>query len=195
MSTSGWDAAYAAAPPPWDIGRPQPSIVRLADEGAFHGRILDAGCGSGENALELAARGLEVWGIDGARTAIERARAKAATRHLEATFAVADALNLAALDEGFDGVIDCGLFHTFEDADRARYVQSLASVVVSGGIVHLLCFSELEPWGGGPRRVTQAEIRSALRDGWRVERIEPERFETLLHRDGARAWLARVVRV
>jgi len=48
-----WDSVYApdAAPPPWDIGRPQPAFVRLADRGLLSGRLLDSGCGTGENVL------------------------------------------------------------------------------------------------------------------------------------------------
>ncbi|MDQ3927554.1 MAG: hypothetical protein M3328_00245, partial [Chloroflexota bacterium] len=29
------------SPPPWDIGRPQPAFLALADAGAFRGRVLD----------------------------------------------------------------------------------------------------------------------------------------------------------
>lgn len=55
-----WDAIYrSATPPPWDIGRPQPAFVRLADSGLLAGRVLDAGCGTGEHALLAAARASE----------------------------------------------------------------------------------------------------------------------------------------
>src|SRR5690349_12841758 len=75
-----WDASYQDGPAPWDIGRPQPAFVRLAAEGAFAGAVLDAGCGTGENALHVAARGLPVLGVDIAETAIAMAREKAAAR-------------------------------------------------------------------------------------------------------------------
>ena len=198
MSGAGspWDASYAGAPPPWDIGRPQPAVVRLADAGAFRGRVLDAGCGTGENALELASRGLMTWGIDGSRRAIDKARAKASRRANGAppSFLVADALELERLDLRFETVLDCGLFHTFDDRERARYVASLAAVVTGGGRLHLLCFSDFEPGEWGPRRVTRPEIEAAFVDGWRVEAIEPERFATRLSDDGAHAWLAIVER-
>jgi SAM-dependent methyltransferase len=56
---------------PWDVGEPQPAIVRVAAAGGFTGPVLDAGCGPGDNTLHLAALGLRVLGVDVAGTAIE----------------------------------------------------------------------------------------------------------------------------
>src|SRR5215471_2428474 len=81
-----WDASYRDGSPPWDIGQPQPAIVRLASEGAFTGPVLDAGCGTGENALHVASVGLQVLGFDVAETAVERARQKAKARGIDAEF-------------------------------------------------------------------------------------------------------------
>ncbi|MCI4360693.1 MAG: class I SAM-dependent methyltransferase, partial [Thermoplasmata archaeon] len=72
----GFNDAYLGQPP-WDIGGPQPEVVRLAEENEFSGDVLDIGCGTGENALELARRGMTVWGLDAAPRAIDRARVKA----------------------------------------------------------------------------------------------------------------------
>ena len=189
-----WDGAYRGPEPPWDIGRPQPIVVEIADGGGFRSPVLDAGCGTGENALFLVARGLEVVGLDAAPTAIERARAKATEREVSATFVAGDALELSRLGRTFASVLDCGLFHTFGDPDRKLYVASLASVVEPAGVVHLLCFSDREPWGGGPRRVTQDEIRESFARGWSVEAIEEARFATRVHDDGALAWHAAITR-
>ena len=119
----GFDALYAGRPP-WDIGRPQPAFVGLGDRDLLQGRVLDAGCGTGEHALMSAALGLEATGIDLAPTAIELAKRKAEDRGLEARFLVWDALQLPALGEQFDTVLDCGLFHVFDDAERAAFVTS-----------------------------------------------------------------------
>ena len=143
----------------------------------------------------IAERGMEVVGVDFAPAAVEVARRKAGERGLNVDFRVADALDLASLGRQFRTVIDSGVFHTFDDGDRRTYVESLTGVVAPGGVVHLLCFSELTPGDVGPRRVTQAELREAFASGWEVQRIEPERFE--VSRDfpvHPHAWLARVVR-
>jgi len=193
----GWDAVYAAdMPAPWDIGRPQPAFVRLADRGLLSGRVLDAGCGSGEQTLLAAARGADAMGVDISPRAIERARRKAAERGLAARFEVADALRLGGLGLTFDTVIDSGLFHVFDDADRARYVASLASVLRSGGHCYLMCFSDRQPGEWGPRRVRQDELRAAFSDGWDIASIEADTFEVNsgMPAPAVRAWLAAIRR-
>ena len=43
----------AGSRPPWSIDEPQPEIRALIDAGAFHGEVLDAGCGYGGTAFDL----------------------------------------------------------------------------------------------------------------------------------------------
>jgi 2-polyprenyl-3-methyl-5-hydroxy-6-metoxy-1,4-benzoquinol methylase len=192
-----WDDIYAGAHrPPWDIGRPQTAFVRLADQGMLSGRLLDAGCGTGENTLLAASSGADALGIDVAAPAIERARRNASERGVTATFQVADALALDQLGQLFDTVIDSGLFHVFDDDARARYVTSLSSVVHPGGLCYLMCFSDLQPGDWGPRRVRQDELRLAFEDKWDVMAITPDAFD-LNHSVGAttaQAWLATLRR-
>jgi SAM-dependent methyltransferase len=199
VTTPHWDERYeSAAPAPWDIGRPQPAFVRLADSGLLCGRVLDAGCGTGEQALLAAARGADAVGIDVSLRAIAQARGKAAERDLAVRFEVADALSLGQLGMTFDTVIDCGLFHNFDDDDRARYVASLASVLQRAGHCYLMCFGDRQPGGFGPRRVSQGELRTAFSDGWTITTITADAFD--LNARGpvpptAQAWLAAIRRI
>jgi SAM-dependent methyltransferase len=194
MSASRFAEAYRQTPP-WDIGRPQPAFACIAASGVVRGPVLDAGCGTGENGLAFAAAGFEVVGVDAVNAAVATARAKAEARGLAAEFLVHDALALGELGRRFGAVVDCGLFHTFDDGERRLYVASLAAVTAPGARVHVLCFSEHEHSEGGPRRVTQAELNEAFdRPPFRVRRIEPADMETNL--GGSRkAWLATAERV
>ena len=199
MTTPSWDDAYTGdAPPPWDIGRPQPVFVRLADRGLLTGRVLDAGCGTGEHTLLAAAHGADAVGVDESPAAIELARGKAAARGLQARFEVGDVLQLPGLDLIFDTVIDSGVFHVFDDASRARYVTSLAAVLRPGGRCYLTCFSDRQPGEFGPRRVSQDELRAAFADGWSMDSIEAVTFD-LNGSDHfpatAQAWLAAITRL
>ena len=180
--------------PPWDIGRAQPEVVRIAETGGFNGTVIDIGCGTGENALELSVRGSSVVGIDAAPRAIVKARAKALERNLPTEFLVADAFSLDRLGRQFDAALDCGLFHVFEDQERPSYVASLASVLKPGGVLHLLCFSERQLGDMGPRRVTQQELRQSFVDGWEVVEIVATAFVATLPGGEAQAWRATIAR-
>jgi SAM-dependent methyltransferase len=186
---SSFDVAYEGSPT-WDIGRPQPAVVTLEEEGRMLGSVLDVGCGTGENALYLASRGHEVVGVDLARRAIERAQTKAVERRIDASFRVWDALRVDELGRTFDTAIDVGLFHTLADRERTVYSRSLRAAVAEGGRCFVLCWSERNPWGVGPRRVTHMELLGSFGRGWRVDRIEDERLEGTLADGAAHAWLA-----
>lgn len=191
-----WDASYLEGPAPWDTGHPQPAILRLAAEGAFAGAVLDAGCGTGENALHVASLGLHVLGVDVAETALLIAREKAAARGLDAEFVVADALHLDRLGRVFETVLDCGLFHTFDSDERREYVASLASVIGSGGNLYLLCFSDIGP-DTGPHPISQEELRAAFKrsSGWSITSVSPDRIQTRFAAESAPAWLGKIGRV
>ena len=232
MTTPSWDAAYAeSTPPPWDLGRPQPAFVRLAEQGLLTGQVLDVGCGTGEQTLLAASSGADALGVDVSPLALEQARGKAAARGIpaaaggqigpaaaggqigpapqaarlapapqapfKARFEVADALSLGDLGLSFDTVIDSGLFHVFDDDNRARYVASLASVLRPGGHLYLMCFSDRQPGTLGPRRVSEDELRAAFGDGWTILAIQADTFAVnpgIFPATTAQAWLASITR-
>ena len=188
-----WDDVYLGSPP-WDIGRPQASIVALADAHKIAGRVLDVGCGTGEHALLAARHGCDAYGVDISPRAVGIAQGKAAERGLAVHFQVGDALHLDRLGRQFDVIIDSGVFHVFDDDERPRYIESLASVLRPGGTCFLMCFSDRQPGTWGPRRVSQAELREAFSDGFSIESIEPAVFEVALEPSHVQAWLAVIRR-
>jgi SAM-dependent methyltransferase len=194
ISDSEFDKAYTSGRPPWDIGQPQPAFVALAQSGRITGKVLDVGCGTGENALFLCQGGLDVLGLDLSSAAIAEARTKAQARGAIVRFVVGSALDLLSLEETFDTVIDSGLLHILSDADRARLAAGLHAVLRPGGYLHLLAFNEHATWPG-PRRLTQADIRTTFEQGWEVEAISISHFEVVDGSGGAEAWLAVIRRL
>jgi len=190
-----WEDAYKTTPP-WDIGRPQPAFIELVRARELKkGRVLDSGCGTGENALFLAANGFSAVGVDLSSRAIGTANAKAVERQLKVDFRLANALSLDFRDGYFDNVIDSGLFHTFTDDDRQSYVNEVARVLAPNGRYFMLCFSEKEPidWGG-PRRVTCGEIEATFFQLFNINYIRDEFFATRIHKNGGKAYLTSATR-
>ncbi|MGW4822721.1 class I SAM-dependent methyltransferase [Streptomyces sp. NPDC004227] len=199
--TSAWpqslDALYAARPP-WDIGRPQPALLDLAESGVFCGRVLDVGCGTGEHTLMAARLDLEATGVDLAATALAAAERNAQERGLAVRFLQYDVLDLAALGESFDTVLDSLVFHGFHGQDRARYVDGLRAVTAPGGQCFLLSFRDEPPnRSGRVHRVTPDEIRAAFADGWLIHAIDPVTIDSSLPAlaGGIRGWRTCLTRL
>lgn len=171
MSTVDWDERYATDDLPWDTGRPDPHLVALIEGGTIApGRALEVGCGTGTNALWLAARGFDVLGVDISPLAIAKANAKAKARaDSEAgrvRFAVLDFLTDAIESPPVDFVFDRGVLHVFDEAAaRAQFARQVCRVLATGGHWFSLAGST-----EGPER-DQGPPRRSARD--LVEAIEP----------------------
>jgi cyclopropane fatty-acyl-phospholipid synthase-like methyltransferase len=191
-----FEEAYLEGAPPWDIGRAQPELMRLLEARLIKGRVIDIGCGTGENAMSFAMTGLDVVGVDGSPEAIRQARDKARKRGVSIRFDVADVLDLGEHFKSFDTATDSGVFHVFADEDRPRYERSVRGVLRPGGHLFLLCFSERQPGDWGPRRVTQRELRETFTDGWHVDSIDAAHFATNLDEaQQVEAWFAAMTRL
>ena len=198
MSEGGHDFAemYAEGIPPWQIDRPQPEVIRLIEQGKFESPVLDLGCGTGDNTIELARHGLVVKGLDAVPEALERARKKTEQAGLKQSpeFILGDALRLAESRLKARTVLDCALFHTFSDEERGEYIRGLGAVLSPGGRLHILSFSELETRQPGPRRLSLSEITGSFGKGWRVEDSVRCRYWDRVRPDGAHAWRVSFVR-
>jgi len=170
--------------PPWDTGDAQPDLMALLDEHPAAGPVLDVGCGSGDLALALARRGLQVVGIDVVEAAIEQARAKAAALPPEVAplleFQVADALRPTTLGRRFGAVVDSGFFHVFESDQRDLLVDEIAATLLPGGRYYLLEFAIEFPMENTPLRVTEDELRTrfTVAKGWKIVMMRPAQFHS-----------------
>lgn len=188
---SGFDSSYYGKPP-WDIDRPQQAFIQISKEYSNLGSILDIGCGTGEHAIFFNLLGYDVTGIDASTKAIELAKEKATKNNIEIAFFVKDALYLTGFENKFNTIIDSGVFHIFSDADRRIYILNLLKVLKKDGLLFILCFSEWEPPGYGPRRITEQEIHKSFRNGWKIIDVEESIFETNFPENKSLAWLIKL---
>jgi ubiquinone/menaquinone biosynthesis C-methylase UbiE len=191
-----WDEAYKGTPP-WDVGHLQPAFQALIKGGEIKpGRVLDIGCGRGENAIMLAMSGFEVTGIDLIEDAISDAKAKAIERHVKVSFVAGDVLQMDRLfmEGEFDIVIDSGLFHVMTDEERPIFVRQVHRVLKAGGKYFMLCFSDKEPEGYGPRRVSKSEIERTFTPLFNIIYIKDAAFDSRLGPGSRKAYLLSAIR-
>ena len=203
---SNFAAMYRDGDTPWESGRPQPAIVALAEEfpERFGGRLLDVGCGLGTLSIYLAGLPSQrddgtVVAIDPVAHAVEMARTRAAEANKRIEFHIAGVESINQIGLPFDHVVDCLLYHVLGDEIRERYVKDLGQAVRASGYLTILVFSDAEPAGPGPRRITRNELETAMTQHFELEFIRPVRAELDDRRgeftpDGPHAWLAHYVR-
>ncbi len=171
---AGFTKIYEDGDAPWEIGKPQPPFIEVADQ--IKSPVLDCGCGTGNTSLFFAARGLKVTGIDFVVEAIKQAQSKSDERGLSAEFLVKDAMTLTNWDRQFASVIDSGLFHIYHDEELRHYVQGLAHVIIPGGRLFLFSFSD-KMESIGMNGVTKQELYEIFTNGWEIESLKLVRGE------------------
>jgi len=129
-------------------------------------RVLELNCGTGEDAVHLAARGVNVLATDASEAMLEIARKKIASRELQGQVDVQQ-VELGQLDVllGYAGKFD-GAFSSFGGlncvAEIAPVAQVLADLLKPGAHVVVCVMGPLVPWEW-VWFLTQGEWRKAFR--------------------------------
>jgi ubiquinone/menaquinone biosynthesis C-methylase UbiE len=185
---------------PWDIGRPQPELVKLFTQFPPAGPVLEVGCGAGDLAIYLAASGLSVKAIDFAVGAIEIGKTKARSLDPRVAdrleFMVADAFDLSKVGGHFASIMDSGFFHLFDSGARDRFVHEVKKVLKHKGRYYLLGFAIDSPIPNAPKQITETEIRSRFskEGGWHILAVHSSEFVTRSHRGNIPAVIACIER-
>lgn len=155
---------YSVGLTPWDHGMVPPELVELVS-GLQPGRALDVGCGTGTQALWLAAHGWDVTGIDVVGKAIAKARERAAEQGARATFLAVDAA-IDDLDLGapFQLIVDYGCLHSVPTSTREGIARTYARHAAPGAT--LIVFGFAPRRGPGPKGVGRDELEHRLGADW-----------------------------
>src|ERR1700735_159925 len=166
----------AMATPPWDTKAPKENVIAWQEGGWVHGRVLDIGCGLGDNAVYLAQQGFNVTGLDLSPTALITAERRSKDAGVTVKFAVTDSTKLEGYTDAFDTVVDSGMFHCLADDAKRSYAAAAHRATKPGATLLLSCFSDANPsdeeW---PRpAVSEQTLRDVLGGaGWDIESLEP----------------------
>jgi SAM-dependent methyltransferase len=123
---------------PWADGEPNPNLTEWLDRRAVHGgRALVVGCGLGDDAEELAARGYDVTAFDVAPSAIEWARTSHQDTRVD--YVVADLLHPPAeWTQAFDLVVEIYTVQVLRGEPRREALLALPGLVAPGGTLLLI---------------------------------------------------------
>lgn len=142
-----WNTFYEVVPAddvPWELGLPSYELTRAVTEGFMvaPSRILDVGCGLGTQAIYMAKNGFEVFGVDIATRAIEKAKKLAQFSQVKVSFKHADVLALPYGADSFDIIYDRGCFHHLKSREQEIYKHEISRVLTDGGTFLLVVFAQ-----------------------------------------------------
>jgi SAM-dependent methyltransferase len=173
-----WKDRYAEGNTPWDSGKPSTELIRILEAGKLKGKtVLEIGCGTGLNAIELARRGFQVTATDLVEQAIQVARDRARQANVTVNFRAADFLK-DNLGGPYDILFDRGVYHVLRQVDLKKFQEAVKRVTRSGSWWLSLAGNSKEPHDPGPPTVSEAEIRAELEPLFDIVELREFRFDT-----------------
>jgi SAM-dependent methyltransferase len=177
MDSEAWNRRYADREFVW-TSEPNRFLVAEA-AGLEAGRALDLACGEGRNAVWLAEHGWRVTGVDFSEVGLEKARALAAARGVQAEWVTADLRDYTPEPQAYDLVLV--FYLQVPAAERRPIVRAAASAVAPGGVFLLVAHDRrnLEHGHGGPQDPTVLYTASDVVGDLEGTSLEIERAETV----------------
>jgi len=154
---------------PWERDTVPTPLVELSAQYPSPGRALDIGCGTGRDAVYLAARGWTVTGVDGVPRALSAAKRRAGASNVDVNWVRGDVTRLQTLGigEGYELLVDRGCSHGLTDSEREQYAAGVAAVAAPGARLVMFAFQPRRR-GLGPRGVTRDQVTRDLGSAWEL---------------------------
>ncbi|OHB77781.1 MAG: methyltransferase type 11 [Planctomycetes bacterium RBG_16_55_9] len=172
---------YKSGDTPWDVGRADFNLIEVVTQRPVPScKVLDIGCGTGDNSIWLAQNRFQVTGTDTSQIALDKAREKASKAGVECNFLLADFLKNKIEGAPFGFVFDRGCFHSFDSQeDRSRFAQNVAAHLDESGLwLSLVGNADEHRQGPGPPQRTARDIVLAVEPYFEILSLTSGYFES-----------------
>ncbi len=178
---SRFETRYITGDLPWDVKRADSSLTNLVEDKTIpKGKVLEIGCGTGDNSIWLAQQNFEVTACDVSATAIKLATEKARNNNVDCRFIVADFLHDSISEGPFDFVFDRGCFHSFRtNKKRLKIARNVASHLNANGLwLSLIGSADAPPREIGPPMHSARNIADTVEKYFEIISLTKSHFET-----------------
>ncbi len=172
---------YKSEDIPWDVGRPDFNLIEVVTtKPILSCKVLDIGCGTGDNSIWLAQNRFHIIGTDTSDIALVKAKEKASRANVECHFMLVDFLQSKIEGAPFGFVFDRGCFHSFNSGnDRRRFAQNVATHLEEAGLwLTIVGNADEHRQGHGPPQRTAADIVLAVEPYFEVLSLTSSHFES-----------------
>ena len=181
---------YKSGNTPWDAGQPDFNLIEIVTKNPILScKVLDVGCGTGDNSIWLAQNRFQVIGTDISDIAIEKAKEKASKANVKCNFMLIDFLKNKIEGAPFGFVFDRGCLHSFSsEDDRRRFAQTASTHLEETGLwLTIVGNADEDRQGPGPPQRTAGDIALAVeRHGLNPSRCN--RLDLATSKNPPKAW-------
>jgi 2-polyprenyl-3-methyl-5-hydroxy-6-metoxy-1,4-benzoquinol methylase len=191
MIEEGYKKRYEAGDTPWDIGKPDFNLIQTINTMAIKpSKVLDIGCGTGNNSIWLSQNKFEVTGVDTSEIAIQKAIEEASRVNVKCTFIVIDFLTNKIEGGPFDFVFDRGCFHSLtSDEQRKHFAESVAAHLEKDGLwLSIVGNADEQRDFPGPPQRTARDIVNSVEPNFEILSLVASHFGSD-HPKPPRAWV------
>jgi SAM-dependent methyltransferase len=170
---------YKSGNTPWDAGKPDFNLIEIVTKNPILScKVLDIGCGTGDNSIWLAQNRFQVIGTDISNIAIEKAKEKTSKVNVECDFILVDFLKNKIKGAPFGFVFDRGCFHSFSSEDyRRKFAQNIATHLEKAGLwLTIVGNADEDRQGPGPPQRTALDIVLAVEPYFEILSLQSSHF-------------------
>lgn len=163
-----WEKVYESNATPWDVGKPEDALVEFINNGFVKPcRVLEIGCGNGNDAIFLAKKGFDVTAIDISKRAITEAKGRTEKAGVRCSFFAEDITELKSVSGKFGFVYDRACFHFIPEEKRGKYIKTVKEFLLKDGYFLLIVSSDKDAVKG-PYIFSKEDIRKIFGNDFNI---------------------------